>query len=365
MRKLLIFAAVGMMASCTTTPEYDITGTASAELNGQKVYLQTLNSDSEFQPVDSVTVADGKFSFKGVASDPQVAMLTTSVRKVRPIAFVLEKGNLSAVLDENNQISGTPANDSLQVYYTTVRGESKKLQAIVGEYRTKKQDNTLTEEAEKALMDRYDSIENALGAYDKAFMMANNNSLAGTYVLSRSLSSLSAEEVEGILAAATPAFKATPLMSKVNEFLAAAKRSAIGATYTNLTMPDLEGKEISLSDYVGKGKYVLVDFWASWCGPCRAEMPVVVEAYKKYAAKGFEIVGVSFDNDKAAWEKGVKDLGMTWPQMSDLKGWKCEASAVYGIRSIPATLLFDPQGKIIAKNLRGEQLEETLAEYLK
>ncbi|MEG1587557.1 MAG: TlpA disulfide reductase family protein, partial [Bacteroidales bacterium] len=214
-------------------------------------------------------------------------------------------------------------------------------------------------------MNQYDSIEAKMSDYDKAFIQSNNNSLAGTYVLSRSLSSMSAEEVEKVLATATPAFKATPLMTKVDNFLAAAKRSAIGAEYTNLTMSDLEGKQISLSDYIGKGKYVLVDFWASWCGPCRQEMPVVVEAYKKYADKGFEIVGVSFDSKQDAWAKGVADLGMTWPQMSDLKGWKCEASTVYGIRSIPATLLFDPQGKIIAKNLRGEELDATLAKYLK
>ncbi|MEG1522914.1 MAG: TlpA disulfide reductase family protein [Bacteroidales bacterium] len=365
MRKLFALAALGALAACTTTPEYHISGTASADLNGQMIYLQTLNSDAEYKSIDSTTVTDGKFEFKGIAQDPQLGLIASGIRQIRPVTLILEKGNIMAKFDQENSVSGTPGNDSLQAFNSHVMEESKKMQAIVTEYRSKKQDNSLTEEEENRLMTQYDAIEAALNKYDSAFIVANNNSLAGTYVLSRSLTMMSAQEVEGFLANATPAFKATPLMKVINEFLAAAKRSEVGAQYTNLTMPNLAGDEISLSDYIGKGKYVLVDFWASWCGPCRREMPVVVEAYKKYADKGFEIVGVSFDDNHEAWEKGVKELGMTWPQMSDLKGWKCEASSVYGIRSIPATLLFDPQGKIIAKNLRGEELDETLAKYLK
>lgn len=364
MRKLFVIAACGMLAACSPTPGYHIAGTASADLNGQTVYLQTLNEEAGYVSIDSTTVTDGKFEFKGVAKQPELALLAPAVRKIRPVTFILENGNLTATIDQENQIGGTPANDSLQSYTSYVGIQGKKMQAIVEEYRSKKQDNTLTPELENELLAKYDSIEAIATAYDSTFIASNNNSLAGTYVLSRTLSMMSASEVEGFLAKATPAFKATPLMTVINNFLAAAKRSSVGAEYTNLTMPDLEGAEVSLSDYVGKGKYVLIDFWASWCGPCRREMPVLVEAYKKYADKGFEIVGVSFDDNHEAWEKGVKELDITWPQMSDLKGWKCEASTVYGIRSIPSTLLIDPQGKIVAKNLRGEELDATLAKYL-
>ena len=135
--------------------------------------------------------------------------------------------------------------------------------------------------------------------------------------------------------------------------------------YTDLALPGVGGGTIKISDYVGKNKLVLVDFWASWCGPCRQEMPAVVRTYNDFHEKGLEIVGVSFDSESDSWRHAIHELKMNWPQMSDLKGWDSEGAVAYDVRAIPANVLIDQSGKIVARDLRGEELYRTVDELLK
>ncbi len=160
----------------------------------------------------------------------------------------------------------------------------------------------------------------------------------------------------------TAAYYNSPELDKVKQLYEGMKKRQTGILFHELEMQDMDGNTVKLSQWAGKGWYVMVDFWASWCGPCRREMPNVVANYEKYHQKGFEVVGVSFDQKKDAWVNAVRQMGMKWPQMSDLKGWKCAAAEAYGIFSIPSSVLLDPQGKIVAANLRGKALGQKLKE---
>lgn len=173
--------------------------------------------------------------------------------------------------------------------------------------------------------------------------------------------------IAGFCTMAAVAFAAGPSASALPEAAPTlqTERAQVGRKFVHFDMAAPDGTMHNTSEYVGKGKYVLVDFWASWCGPCRAEMPNVKKAYEQYKDKGFDILGISLDNKKDAWTGAISSMGLDWHHLSDLQGWKNAGAQMYGIRSIPSTLLVGPDGTIVARDLRGQALDDKLAELLK
>ena len=254
-------------------------------------------------------------------------------------------------------------------YQPLMDGIDKQAESILNEYRALQQKDPKGELPEskakaKRLSDRLDSLGNVQLALIKEIIRDNrDNELPAKYIKD-AMYQFSYEELKNALDPKT-AYYNHPDIAPAKMLLAGYEKRKPGIQYHDLTMQDIADKEVSLSQWVGKGNYVLVDFWASWCGPCRQEMPYVIAAYEAYKGKGFNVVGVSFDQKKDAWVKAIQQMGMQWPQMSDLKGWKCAASDLYGVSSIPSNVLVDPKGKIVAMDLRGEKLLNKLKEIYK
>ncbi len=211
------------------------------------------------------------------------------------------------------------------------------------------------------LSETMDSIYEEQLSLVRSLVRDNKSDMIPAKYIADVMYSLSLEELKALLDPAAP-YYSSPELDRPKKLLAGMERRAPGTKYTDLQMNDTDDRLASLSQWVGKGQYVLVDFWASWCGPCRQEMPNLVANYEKYHGKGFEIVGVSFDQKKEAWVNSIQKLGMKWPQISDLKGWKCAAAEIYGVSSIPSNILVGPDGTIVAMDLRGEEVGEKLKE---
>lgn len=372
MKKIILFTcSVILLVACTQKPEYQISGSvAESSLNGKYVYLYSLDENA-VQPLDSALVDNGIFLMKGVQEVPALRRLSFSSDVIKPsrvpagqnnpfsVVFTLENAKLNVVLDSISTVTGTPENDALAALQKEVQLINKDMSALYADMRST--DDTIVANAEK----KYEDLSDKLSSVVKTYLLNNVDKLSAGKLLYDFRYNLSEADQNEIVAQADSVFKSAPGVDRLIAHLDVLKNVSVGKKFIDFEMADTKGNIKKLSDYVGQGKYVLIDFWASWCPPCRKEMPNLVAAYKQYKKKGFEIVGVSLDSEKENWEKGIQDLNITWPQLSDLQGWKNAGAALYGVNSIPHVVLTDKDGVIIAKNLRGEELDKKLKELFK
>ncbi len=353
--------------SKTVAPKgYTITGTAEGTQDGDTVYLCEMQGFFAMNPLDSAYVKGGKFEFKGEAEGAALRFLVP-LHGGKPTAmtmFVLENANIKATIKSQDEQSVITGGENQKLYDEYLAGDKKFSEQMEQPWNTIN-DSTADKAAKEAAQQVMDSLQKEQAKYHKEFIISHVPSAFSDMIYAYCMQEFTEAEQEEILKLFGEKQPDYPVYKAIMAEREAMKASTVGAEYTDLEMADPTGKTIRVSDYVGKSKFVLVDFWASWCGPCRAEMPTVVKAYTDYHAKGFEVVGVSLDNNKDAWVKAIDQLKMPWPQMSDLKGWESVGAQKYNVRSIPANILIDQQGKIIAKDLRGEDLLSKLADLMK
>lgn len=355
MKKLLVMAALiaATLPTAAQQVKYSINGISNE--NGKTVVLRDRLTN---QIVNSAVVTNGKFSMSGNAE--KNAYMGVSTQDASWFVMLFNDGTPVIINLNDSTLKGSPQNERLTRYDLDINAPYAsfmiKMQSMSEEERKAKE----VEVVGGLMIVTMKMMEGVKKVFDE-----ERETLIPVAFLSEYQQVFGQQKLDSVLAT-KPAWASHPIVQQQVQQWAQQKaqeekkNAVVGKQFTDLEEPDVDGNMHKLSEYVGKGKWVLVDFWASWCGPCLREMPNVVKAYETYHAKGFDIVGLSFDNKKEPWVKAIADQNMPWTHLSDLKGWRTVASAVYDVNSIPDNLLIDPQGKIVARGLRAQALQDKL-----
>jgi peroxiredoxin len=363
---ILILVSAVLFASCDSTKKNTVAGyTIDAEISGVpdsvRIYLQ-LVVDGELASMDSALLSGSSVSFAGNLESPQMVYLKLGEsRKI--VNFFAENSDIQVRVNadslEATKITGSKVHDEFLGFKDYMSPIDQRQQDLNTAYREASQNgdqqkmDELRAESENIYNDQLDLIY--------SFIEEKKSSYMAPFVISRYLVyELDYLGLDSLLQQIDPSVHNSLDYIKLSQRVETLKNVAVGKTVTDFTLNDPSGNPVALSSF--RGKILLIDFWASWCGPCRRENPNVVKLYNDFNDKGFEILGVSFDEDFNRWVGAIEDDQLTWPHVSDLQGWGSAAGKLYGINSIPATVLVDREGVIVAKNLRGDALRQKLEE---
>ncbi|UKJ06795.1 TlpA disulfide reductase family protein [Solitalea lacus] len=377
MKKIILTAAMSMpilVWAQTETETFKIEGRVANQKQEAKAYLMYRAEGKN--KIDSAELVNGKFLFSGKVSAPTSATLTLAHSGQRlgenqdKYILYLDKGDIVLSTKDsikNATISGAKLSVEYARYSKLFAAQTLALAGLDKEWaagtEAEKKDGSLA----KRLVAKSKPINAEKQRIQKEYIKKNPDSYFSLMAL-KDIGGSRLEDVdiiESLFNTLSASVKNTPAGQAFAKQILTAKATAKGAMAPDFSQTDVDGKEVKLSDF--RGKYVLLDFWASWCGPCREENPNVVAAFHKFKDKNFTVLGISLDNPgkKEAWLNAIEKDKLEWTQLSDLQGWKNAVAVLYGVRSIPQNYLIGPDGKIIAANLRGEDLAAKLEEVLK
>ncbi len=347
-------------------PGYVVSGTVEGVPDGTKVYIAEMQGYFSFVPSDSTLVKNGRYEMKGQQKQPVLRFVMAVVDKSDPLMaqFILENTHITINLTKDPKTTVVIGGRDNELWAEFNKKEEDYNSKVEPTWKIAN-DSTKTQVERDSAQKKLDEFNKLQNAKHTQFLVDNIPSGVSSILLGYYYTQLDEPTLTKILALMKEKCPNDEVYREIVKEREITKKTGVGAQYTDIALNTPEGKLIKVSDFVGKNKVTMIDFWASWCGPCRQEMPNVIKAYNEYKEKGFAVVGVSLDNNKKAWKEAIQKLGIPWPQMSDLKGWQSAGAALYNVRSIPATILIDQKGKIIAKDLRGEELEIKLKEILK
>lgn len=352
---------------------FQMKGTAPKMFNGKMIYLDYTKNG--FPVSDSVQIVNGTFRLKGTVDEPTYSrMVLDQEGKGKLMAqnvgdrlyFYLGNENYNFTIKDSLRtatIKGSPMHDAYTAYLKEIGGGFMDIiDAGNKAFAAVKHDAPDANEQYQAIHEKFEARFEARRVKELIYAENNPNSIFSIDALIDASNKRKLSEIEPIFLKLSKEVRQLTTARQLEARFLAERSIKIGSKAPDFSQPDTKGKMVKVSDF--KGKYVLIDFWASWCSPCRAENPNLVKAYHKYNSKGLEVLAVSLDDTKGkgAWLKAIEDDGMPWIHVADLKGWSNEAAVLYGVRAVPQNYLVDPQGNIIAINLKGEHLHTELAQ---
>lgn len=336
--------------------------------DGTLVYFSILANENEKISLDSTQVKNGKFQIELPAVDHQVFSLLSIAGVRGDVSFINENKSLTAKIYPDSiyssVVQGSDANELLTDYKAYMKERNAELIRMSRQFSTEElEDPNIREELESQQM----ATVRAMVAHSKELIKTHPNALPSLFIFSDliDLPTITFTEMFQLYGKFSTQLKETSMGKKLGEKYGESKGISIGDVAFNFSAKTPEGEELSLQDVMNKdGKYTLIEFWASWCSYCRAEMPNVVEVYKKYHEKGLNILSVSLDKEKSEWMDAIKKFGMNWDHVSILNGWDDPAVRLYQVSSIPTNYLLDEDGKVIEIKLKGAELEKKMQELL-